>query len=500
VRLLAVRDLNMPPWVDASRHALITAVMVENGQTPTDYAPYLPVDRFPYHFGFHTLSASLSLMSHWPLPQLLLVLGQLLNGLLPWMVYTAVWLLTRHRNTGLLAAFLVGLPFFFPAYYATWGRFTQLTAMLIMPVLLACTWLLLRGGRRWRHTWWLLALLIAGIFYVHFRVFLIYLPFVPIVWLMSRGRHTRWLLGTAVLALTLTLPRLLQLLAITEPAVAINHQISNYNAFPISYVRVGWETQFWWLAAVGLLIVLLAYLNHQRWTLLPMALTAWVALLAILLAGEKLGLPETSLLNLNSMYITLFVPLAIFLAILATHLWRHLKLITSEGLRIMLYLLLGAGITAVTLFGIRQQITIINPQTVLARPQDLDGLQWAKDNLPEDAFVAVNSWLWLGGTWAGADGGAWLVPLTGLSSSTPPADYNYDADLFWQVDGHNQAATAVTDWSFPEQADWLRQQGISHIFIGAKGGFFDPAALAQNPEIDMLYGRDGVFIFELVDE
>jgi hypothetical protein len=200
------------------------------------------------------------------------------------------------------------------------------------------------------------------------------------------------------------------------------------------------------------------------------------------------------------MYITLFVPLAIFLAILATHLWCTLKLITSEGLRIMLYLLLGAGITAVTLFGIQQQITIINPQTVLARPQDLDGLQWAKDNLPEDAFVAVNSWLWLGGTWAGADGGAWLVPLTGLSSSTPPADYVYDADLFWQVDGHNQAATAVSDWSLPQQAAWLRQQGISHIFIGAKGGFFDPAALAQNQEMEMVYGRDGVFIFTLLGE
>ncbi len=72
VRLLAVRDLAFPPWVDSSRHALITAVMVEQGQTPSNYAPYLPVDRFPYHFGYHTLSASMQLMTGWDLAQMLL--------------------------------------------------------------------------------------------------------------------------------------------------------------------------------------------------------------------------------------------------------------------------------------------------------------------------------------------------------------------------------------------------------------------------------------------
>lgn len=63
VRLLAVRDISFPPWVDSSRHGLVTAVMAASGQTITNYLPFLPVDRFPYHFGFHTLSATLSLMS-----------------------------------------------------------------------------------------------------------------------------------------------------------------------------------------------------------------------------------------------------------------------------------------------------------------------------------------------------------------------------------------------------------------------------------------------------
>ncbi len=497
VRLLAVRDLEFPAWVDASRHGLITAVMTANGRTPTDYAPYLPaIDRFPYHFGFHTLAASLQMMTNWPLPQLLLVLGQLLNGLMPLMLYTAVWQLSQRRTAALLAAFLVGLPFFFPAYYATWGRFTQLTAMLIMPVLLAATWQLLRGQKQ---NWWLVGLLATGLFYVHFRVFLLYLPFVLVAWIANRGRRSGWLALATISSGLLVSPRFYQLWHTSEPTAVLSNTLPNYNAFPFSYIQTGWEQQFYALAALGFVISLVAWKRGQRWMVLPLTLVGWVALLFILLAGERLGLPETSLINTNSMVITLFVPLAIFLAIIADNCWQWL-LPRRLLWQIPATILLGGLVALTTLFGIRQQITILNPQTILAQTADLPALQWADENLPADAKIAVNSWQWLGGTWAGADGGAWLVPLTGRTSSTPPADYVYNLPLFLEVDAFNEGATAVTDWSTPEQADWLRQQDITHIFIGAKGGFFDPAALIKHPETRLIYGRDGTFIFEVLDD
>ncbi|MCB8943185.1 MAG: hypothetical protein H6658_05475 [Ardenticatenaceae bacterium] len=496
-RFLAVRDLDFPAWVDASRHGLITAVMTSNGQTPTDYAPYLPtVARFPYHFGFHTLAASLQLMTDWPLPQLLLVLGQLLNGLMPLLLYTAVYHITRRPTPALLAAFLVGLPFFFPAYYATWGRFTQLTAMLIMPVLLAATWRLLRGETA---NWWLVGLLATGLFYVHFRVFLLYLPFVPIAWIVNRARQTGWLALATAVSLLLTAPRLYQLWVTSEPTAVIRSTITNYNLFPFSYVQTGWEQQFLWLAALGFLLCLAAWWQRHQWPTLPLTLVGWIATLFILLAGERLNLPETSLININSMYITVFVPLAIFLAIVAVGTWRWL-LPPRLLWQIPATILLGSLIALTTLFGIRQQITILNSQTILAQTADLPALLWAKDNLPAEAKVAVNSWQWLGDTWAGSDGGAWLVPLTGLTSTTPPADYLYNLDLFLEVKAFNEGATAVSDWSLPEPADWLRQQGVTHIFIGAKGGFFDPAALLKNPHTRLIYGHDSTFIFELLSE
>jgi hypothetical protein len=494
VRLLAVRDLAFAAWVDSVRHALITAVMSGTGQVVSGYEPWIPVGRFPYHYGFHTLSAGLALMSDWPMPRMLLVMGQLLNALVPLTVYSGAWFLTRRPSVALLASFLVALPFFFPAYYATWGRLTQLTAMLLMPLALAWTWQVVSGGRAWRHHWWLLSLLVAGLFLIHVRVFLLYLPFAAVAWLLRSGRHGRYLLFSAALSLLLVAPRIISLLAVSRPPGALRNTIPGYNAFPTGYLTTGWERQFVAAAAVAALIVVVVALRRRPWAALPLALILWVAILFLALSGNYLGLPETWLLNLNSMYITLFLPLSLLLATTADYLWRLLAgrhwLVQTFS-----YAAAGALLAALLLFGARQQITILNPQTILAQRQDVAALAWLDGTLPPSAHVAVNSWLWLGRTWSGSDGGAWIVPLTGRSSSTPPADYSYDRVLLESVAAFNEQAQAMTDWSSPDAAAWLRQEGVTHVFVGARGGFFDPAALANNAALELLYAHDGAFIF-----
>ena len=168
-----------------------------------------------------------------------------------------------------------------------------------------------------------------------------------------------------------------------------------------------------------------------------------------------------------------------------------------ELLQIAGILLLVPLATAVTLFGLQQQITILNEQTLLAHPADAAALAWLDENVPDEATIAVNSWLWLGNTWAGSDGGTWIVPLTGRQSSTPPADYVYSRELADFVGAFNEAMTAVPDWRDPEAADWLRQQGMTHIFIGVRGGQMDPAEPLQNPGAELIYGRNGAFIFKV---
>ncbi|MBP6016388.1 MAG: hypothetical protein KA586_06680 [Candidatus Promineofilum sp.] len=494
-RFIAIRDLAFPPWVDSSRHALITAVMVESGQVINDYAPFLAVDHFPYHYGFHTLAAGLALMTRNPLPGLLLFLMQLLAGLLPLSVYAAGWMVTRRRAVGLLAAFLVALPFFFPGYYATWGRMTQLAAMVIMPVLLALTW---RLGRGWARFWPLVGVLAAGVFLIHFRVFLFYLPFAALVAVVHlAGRRRSWaVIKAGGLGALLVAPRLVTLLKVTEPLATFQRSLPGYNDFPLGYVTTGWER--FYLAAVGAaaVVVLAAVVRRRRWAAFPVLLLLWVGALFALLAGERLGLPESLVVNLNSMYITLFLPQALFLAIVAGRVWAFAgRRVGRSPVGLLLAAAAGLVLGLLAVSGWRQQVNILNPQTILALPQDTAALSWANDNLPADARVAVNAWRWLGATWAGSDGGAWLVPLTGREATTPPVDHIYNVALFAEVRAFNEAATAVADWGDPAAAEWLAGQGVTHVFVGRRGGFFDPAALARNPGLEMIYQRDGTFIF-----
>jgi hypothetical protein len=117
----------------------------------------------------------------------------------------------------------------------------------------------------------------------------------------------------------------------------------------------------------------------------------------------------------------------------------------------------------------------------------------------DEGAVASSSWRWLGRTWAGNDGGAWIMPLTGRPATIPPVDYSFDPELARSVAAFNEAAEAREDWADPGAAEWLLEQGVSHIFVGQRGGFFDPATLARNPGLDLLYGQDGVFIFAVQD-
>jgi hypothetical protein len=501
VRLLAVRDLAFPAWVDSSRHGLITAVMVEQGRAPGDYSPYLPVDRFPYHYGFHAIAASLALMTGIPLAGLLLVLGQVLIALAPLTVYAAGWMVSRQRVVGLLAAFLVALPFFFPGYYATWGRMTQISAMLVLPVLLGLAW---RLGRGWPSAWPLAAVLGAGVFMLHFRVFLFFMPFALLVLLLQLISYRRWrpYLAAGGLGLALITPRAFQLWRDANPAQAIQNSVAGFNDFPTGYVTAGWETLFYGLAAAGLVVVLIGVVRGERWALFPLVLVAWVASLFFLLAGERLGLPETLVVNLNSMIISLFVPLSLFLALAAVRLWTWGGRLLrgrpgAPAFRVATAVGLGAALGVLALFGARLQIGILNPQTILAEPEDVTALAWVDANLPPEATVAVNSWQWLGSTWAAGDGGAWLVPLTGRTATTPPIDHIYNPTLFAGVRTFNEQATAVADWSDPAAADWLREQGVSHVYVGRRGGFFDPATLLRNPRMRAVYQTAGTFVFEL---
>ena len=135
-RFFQVRGLAFPPWVDAPHHVLIVRKIMEAGILPADLNPYLPVT-FYYHFGFHVTTALFAGISGLPLEKAALAMGQILNAAVSLSVYSlgrVVW--TDPRRAG-VAALLTALVSQMPAYYATWGRYTLISGLVLLPLAMA---------------------------------------------------------------------------------------------------------------------------------------------------------------------------------------------------------------------------------------------------------------------------------------------------------------------------------------------------------------------------
>ena len=135
-RFFQVRGLAFPPWVDAPHHVLIIRKIMETGILPADLNPYLPVT-FYYHFGFHVVTALFAGISGLPLEKAALGMGQILNAAVSLSVYSlgrVVW--SDPRRAG-VAALLTALVSQMPAYYATWGRYTLISGLVLLPLAMA---------------------------------------------------------------------------------------------------------------------------------------------------------------------------------------------------------------------------------------------------------------------------------------------------------------------------------------------------------------------------
>jgi hypothetical protein len=141
VRLAMARDLAAPAWVDPVHHATIVRLIAEHGAYPQSYDPYVAANTASYHPGFHGLVAVFGWLSGLGLAQSMLLLGQVLNALIVPAVYLLAVVLTRDRLAGLIAGLAVGFLTPMPAYYTSWGRYTQLAGLLILP---ACAALLIK--------------------------------------------------------------------------------------------------------------------------------------------------------------------------------------------------------------------------------------------------------------------------------------------------------------------------------------------------------------------
>lgn len=520
-RLVAVQHLAYPVWVDSPHHDLVAQLLAEAGRVPEDYGTLMPVSAFTYHFGFHTLAVAYAWLTGLERSDAILLLGQVLNALMPLSAYAFALWTTRRSWVAVGAAAIVGLVSLFPGYYVSWGRYTQLTGLVILGPLLGLLaassdhpgWDRRAAGQS---VW--IGVLAAGLVYAHYRVLAFALTFALALIVVSRRLPWRIWLASSGIALVLTGPWLWRLVQVwiaprlSDPGSYL--AAVGYNDFPWQYFNGNLERAWWALAAVGVLVGLVRR-ERAIWLV-----AVWTALTSAILNVPGAG---SWVVNNNSWAISVFLPGSVAagyaleqLGRLCGWLWRKgaresqpadvlepppgRTLLSRFGrpLAVGTATVLAALVTTGLGLGIPAQASIVNSRTTLALPADRVAMAWLRDTLPADSVVVVNSWYWQDGLWSASDGGIWIWTQAGLRTTTPPADYYYDPVWARQINDWNARWAKVEDMGSPEALALLREAGATHLYLGAVPGRVTPEMLAAAPDVyKPLYDRDGVHVYAI---
>jgi len=493
-RFWQARELVLPNWVDSQHHVLIVRKMIEFGGLPSTLEPYLP-GPFYYHFGFHALGALFSVLSGLDPAASVLMLGQVISASVGLAVYALAKQLSKDWRIGLLAALFVTFATKMPGYYLSWGRYTLLIGVMILPVAIA------EAIRAWEShdKWWKLAglsLLTAGTLLSHYFtafLFVLFLAMLGVQWLVETIRNksanwkliasialstfvglvlaSRWYYRVFVYSSAASRP-VFQVMETETPRTAWDYLY--YLVGPISgYVLIG-------LGLIGLLwsIFTTRKAHFQAWAILVMFFSLPTGL---------------RLMNFRNDYFALvvFIPIAITSAFGIVLLFG--KLIKKKGLATILILLAAL---ALSVGGAWQNARAVNPETILATGSDLEALKWIETHTPEDARFFVNTTNWGFGVYRGVDGGGWILPITGRWSLAPTIFYPMIADEDFV---HNLTDLAMRASSITECGDdfWLllNDARLNYLYIKEGIGSLQPEALLGCVGIDQLVNIEGVHIY-----
>jgi hypothetical protein len=511
-RFYQVRELVLPAWVDSVHHVLVVRVILETGGLPATLDPYLPVP-FYYHFAFHILAAIFSFFTRLAPAQGVLLFGQVLNAAVALSLYRLAMALWRDWRRGLLAVLLVGFVSQMPAYYATWGRYTLLVGLVLLPLAMADSLeIVAKGASRARLA--KLSVLTAGLLLSHYfagfllALFLVFLGFQALYrsWRGGApGKDRRWLylIGSALAGALLAAPWVYRAWFYTRASLRFGTLLPSSAAvdaqyFP-NYLQYLWHLLgpersrlLLFLAPAGLVLALLS--SRSR------AFALWAVFLGLL--SLPWG-PYVTPFRPDHAVIVLFLPVTLLVAALFTALsdgsrWLARRL-GRERLAWAGILPVWVSFMFLLVWGLRETGTIINPSTVLADSADLQAVRWIGAHTPQQSRFFINVTPWQYGLYRGVDGGWWITPLTGRETVLPPALYSAGAEEYIRkVNSLAEGARTLEDCQ-PEFWQFVKESGMTHLYLGSRFGPLRPVGLEGCPHVRQLYAREGVFIYEIVD-
>ncbi len=510
VRLYVVRDLPVGMWADSYHHTMITQLLVDNNGLFSSWEPYAPLVTFTYHYGFHANAAFFHWLSGVSVPKSVVYAGQFVNIASLASAYVLTTRLSGNRHAGLWAVVLTGFINTLPAFYVNWGRYTQLTGQVILPVVLVC-WMAGLEAKVWSWRRSSLAIVTtASLMLTHYIVTIFAVLFLGLYVLLLVARAPRWpevrsVLGRSVaiasLAALLALPWLLNTfqgyLTRNVAGFVVHRANAEYAASVSNLMPI---TPFYLTGAILLLAGLGTFfaLAQRSWRIL--LFPVWSVLLILVAVPRVFGLPGTGVVSMFASYIALYltvIPPAAY-ALGVGQSW-----IIAWHSRLG-YLVAALGVIAASTWGIRWQQGLIDPKHQIFRPADAKAMEWIRRHIPPDALFLVNMEPAYGNTmFVGTDGGWWIPLLTNRQTTLPPMTYGSERSMPPDYSRRvNAFAFALQEHPLPsdEGIRLCREAGIQYIYSGAyskQRDKIDVEALRQHPAFQVVYDHDGVVIFAL---
>ena len=523
-RMLQARGLFVPPWVDSVHHTVVTAAVAEQGNVPFSLEPYVRVSNFHYHFGFHVNAAVLSWLAALSPTESVLLLGQVLNAMAALMVYALAQVWTGRRWAGVGAALVVSALSYMPAYYLSWGRYTQLAGLCLLPAAIIATWWLWRAPTLTLGRLAAAGVVVSGLTLTHYRVSLFYALFVcsygVLTWWRSRRRGDSFLELPRRSALLLLLVVALALPLVSRFAARVLPKVvSMYGgwsalegvdtSFPAALLDVGRTRFLLYFAAAGVVWAGI----RRKWEIL--VLPVWSALCFLPANLHLVGLPDTWLIHNQAVVISFWLPVSVaigwFVGDLAelaqrvTVWWVKRKKVragdppTAMVSRHAIGWALFVAAMALGGWGLWHTVDVVNPVTVLVTREDESAIEWVRDNTPADSLFLINTRRWQGELRAGTDAGWWLPMQAGRRVSLPCVLYA-QGDLVY-VQEVNDLARAVEEAPSvddPALLGRLQEAGITHVFSGANGGRLMPKDLDPSPHYRLVHTSGRARVYEFV--
>lgn len=502
-RWLIVRPLEVPAWGDSVQHTMIAQLMIEHGGLFQSWLPYAPIESLTYHFGFHATAAAWAQITGMGASDSVLWTGQVTGVVAVLALYPlALQLTDGKRVAGAGALLCAGLLFPMPAFYASWGRYTQLAGQAILPALV-CTldviWLDRKRSPAGIRI--VTGLLLAGLCLTHYRVALLAAA-AMVVWPLAslwrlRANAGEWLVRAAqVLALSLaSLLAVAPWLAVLDDGMLVSaHSVIaaiDPSAFSVQDAVRSWSSitdGVPWLAGAALLLaLLLGLLARSRAVAL---LLAWSAASLLLTNPFVIGLPGMGFVTNFAIGIAAYIPAAVLLG------WTIAQAVPWAESRRGGRAVLVAILVLAALVGFDARAEPVARHYRLLTSADLDAFEWIRNNTPPGAHFQVETAMGYGGrTPVGTDGGWWLPLFAGRTSTLPPLTHVAER-MRWE---DRNAAWTGPIW-YRRGRRWphlyrkvLCAQGATHLYLGDRrgsvGGDGEPMLVEEVLERDPAMAR-----------